>query len=107
MPSPDGRSIAFSHGGYAPDHAIYIANADGTNMRQLTHRDKQGCFDPVFTPDGKRLVFLLESYTGGHPKRGLWEIDVTGGEPREIADYALFEDPFHWTPRLPADAKRP
>lgn len=104
--SPDGRSIAFSRGTYAPDHAITVAHADGGNPRRLTHGPKQGCFDPAFTPDGKRLLFLLETYPGGHPTRGLWEVDVAGGEPREVADSRLFDDPLHWAPKPPAD-KRP
>ncbi len=108
--SPDGSSMAFSRGHYSPDYAIFTAAADGTNPRQLTHMEKRGCFRPTFTPDGRRLLFLVESWPdgpSGEPKRGLWEVDVAGGEPREIADYHLFDAPLLWRPTEPDEIKRP
>ncbi|MEW6620227.1 MAG: hypothetical protein AB1422_12985 [bacterium] len=53
--SPDGKFIAFSHLGY-----IWIMNADGTGLTQLTSSElgnvKAG---PVFSPDGKKLAIVL------------------------------------------------
>jgi Tol biopolymer transport system component len=52
--SPDGRSIAFSMGQYAPDHRIFVAKADGTDLRRLAiseagqpARPGGGCFQPA------------------------------------------------------------
>src|SRR5262249_49365742 len=109
--SPDGRFIAFSMGQYAPECRIFVARADGTGARRLAHHaDIQlappngGCFRPAFTPDGKRILFFLESWPDGgfgHPKESLWEMDVDGSHPREIAGYELFDDPLHGKPGPP------
>jgi Tol biopolymer transport system component len=64
--SPDGTQIAFvvNLGGprvESPDFdrttaEIYVMNADGTNLRQLTH-DKFADYGPAWSPDGKRIAF--------------------------------------------------
>jgi Tol biopolymer transport system component len=108
--SPDGRSIAFSAvtgRGYAPDQRIFVARADGTHWRALAHPGDEevahpggGATHPAFTPDGKRVLFFLESWPEGgfgHPKQSLWEIDEAGN-PQQLADYGLFDDPLHWGP---------
>src|SRR5918992_3680509 len=59
---------------------IYIIDADGSGLRRLT-RDPQGESIPVWSPDGKRLVFqrgdsLYVSNSNGSDERRLW--DATG-----------------------------
>ena len=115
--SADGRSIAFSGGGYAPDHRIFVAKADGAELRKLVHPGEGklafpggGCFRTTFTPDGKRILFFVESWPDGatgHAKESLWEMDIDGGHPREIADYGLFDDPLNWRPEPPIQTRGP
>lgn len=108
--SPDGSSMGFSRGQYSSDFAIYTAAADGTGSRQLVRLDKRGCFRPAFTPDGRRLLFLVESWPNGpsgEPKQGLWEVDVAGGPPREIADDHLFDAPLMWRSTEPTEIRQP
>jgi Tol biopolymer transport system component len=106
--SPDGGSIAFSRGRYAPDHRIFTARADGSGPKKLARQGDErlafpsgGRFRPAFTPDGKRILFFLESWPDGptgFSKQSLWAADAEGGDPREIAGYSLFDDPLDWTP---------
>ena len=65
--SPDGTQIAF-RGDLdlvepSGDEEIYVMNADGTNVRQLT---SNADFDsaPSWSPDGKRIA--LRARAGGH-----------------------------------------
>jgi len=54
--SPDGTRLAFAHAP-APSgpSEIYVANADGTGMTQLT--SCSGCDAPAWSPNGQRIVF--------------------------------------------------
>lgn len=56
--SPDDRQLAFSgtRGGISD---IYIVNADGKNLRQLTN-DKYGDLQPAWSPDGRRIAFASD-----------------------------------------------
>lgn len=62
--SPNGRSILFtSNVNHGPN--IYVANANGSHVRALTH-SKHDCFgsvcfhSPSWAPDGKHIAFVRE-----------------------------------------------
>jgi len=98
--SPDGQHVAFAKGQYSPDVEIFLANADGTNPRQLTD-SPEGCSRPAFTPDGQHVLYFVETWpTGptGVPKYSLWSVSVETRTARRLADYGLFDDPLHWRP---------
>ena len=54
--SPDGKSIAFSSGRSGTPE-IWVAGADGLNVRRLTFFDGLCAGTPRWSPDGKRIVF--------------------------------------------------
>ena len=57
--SPDGTRIAFSHGsssgGYEYRH-IFIVNADGSGLTQLTHGIYDDAAKPAWSPDGRKIA---------------------------------------------------
>ena len=57
--SPDGQRIAFESGGGGKDANIdiYLMNADGSGLQQLT-RDADWNEEPVWSPDGQRIAFI-------------------------------------------------
>jgi Tol biopolymer transport system component len=57
--SPTGKEIVFGSNRAAPKSSIdhlYLANADGTNVRRLTH-DRLDAREPSFSPEGTRIVY--------------------------------------------------
>jgi Tol biopolymer transport system component len=115
--SPDGQAIAFASGFFAPDQRISIARADGTGREELMHpgegkfaRPDGGCSHPTFTPDGKRILFFVESWpsgSSGHPTQSLWEVEIGRGNRREIADSNLFDGPLNRRPAPPIQKEAP
>jgi hypothetical protein len=57
IPSPSGR-IVFSAGPH-PHADIYVINADGSGLTQLT-TDPAADFDPSWSPDGNYLLFQAD-----------------------------------------------
>jgi serine/threonine protein kinase/Tol biopolymer transport system component len=68
--SPDGRHLAFAKG-----LAIFLANADGTDARQLV-TTPDNAFALAFSPDGSRIRFTLG--TVRQIPVSLWEVRTDG-----------------------------
>jgi Tol biopolymer transport system component len=64
---PDGRRIIFSSnvetrgGGGRPSFHLYLVSEDGTGLERLTVEGHFNSF-PMFSPDGKRLVWVSDRY---------------------------------------------
>ncbi len=78
-PSPDGKSLVFYRVGVRED--IFVSNADGTGVRQLTN---DSYFDryPRWSPDGTKISFY--SNRGGRYQ--LWTINPDGRSLRQLTD---------------------
>jgi len=94
---PDGKQIAFIK---LQNAQIHIRNANGKFVRQLTHVNGS-CRKLRLTRDGKRILFLAESWPNGPSgamKYSLWEVETAGGNTHQIADSQLFDNPLTWSP---------
>lgn len=83
--SADGRQIVFcSNRSGEKNLELYIMNADGTNVRQLTNAP--GCYNggPFFSPDGKRVIFRADRKKAHHLQ--LYVIDADGKNERALTD---------------------
>ena len=126
--SRDGKLITFVSG--QDDHRnIYIMNADGTNVRQLTHDYNEKpqkiserfiamIFNemPSFSPDGKKIIFArsavkrtyltstVERPVDVRPSRwDIYEIEIATGKERRLTNYGF---PHISRPFYMADGKR-
>ena len=74
--SPDGELIAFSRcDGIQSD--LFVMDADGTNVRQLTHTSKVSETEPTFSADGSRIFFRYDPESEGYS--AVASIGVGGG----------------------------
>lgn len=57
--SPNGSKIAFDSISSKYTNDIFVMNADGSNLTQLTaHPDYESSYAPDWSPDGSKIVFL-------------------------------------------------
>jgi len=77
-PSPDGSKVVF-YSQVGPEGDVYIANADGTGVRQLTD---DAAIDrvPRWSPDGKWISMFSDR--GGFLQ--VWEVRVDGSDLRQL-----------------------
>jgi len=101
--APGGKRLVFlSDRASAFDYDIWVMEADGTNPRPLKvtgiSKYNQG---PVFTPDGRRVLFLAgtEWNASSRPIFSLWAVGTDGKNARRIADSGVFTNPLGWKPK--------
>jgi Tol biopolymer transport system component len=83
--SPDGKHIVFCSNRSGPKNLeLYIMDADGSNVRQLTRAS--GCYNggPFFSPDGKRVIFRSDRKKKDHLQ--LYVINSDGTGERALSD---------------------
>lgn len=87
--SPDGKQLVFARRflnaqNWTPGRQIWAMNADGTNIRPLTHLAVQNHTGFAWSPDSRYLAYLqfnTASYTGS---RSLWLMDMAEGSRQLI-----------------------
>lgn len=70
--SPDGSRITFTSNRDGPDLDVFIMNADGTNVIQLTSSSADD-YDPFWLPGGGEVAFV--STLSGSPQ--IWKINAS------------------------------
>jgi Tol biopolymer transport system component/predicted Ser/Thr protein kinase len=91
--SPDGKRFAFvsDRGG---SYAVWIADRDGSNLRQITRLDGSDTSSPQWSPDGRHIAF----HAHVPDQSQLYVVDPDAGVPRKITDNPFgFHGPV-WMP---------
>ena len=111
--SPDGRRIVFQRQGEISEE-IWVVDADGGNLTQLTHPDP-GCLpdrgtcdrEPAWSPDGRRIVFSRD--TGNIPtdeeNKGIWVMNADGTHARQLTQLDQPGQGFDRAPQYSPDGR--
>ena len=107
--SPDGKKIAFSGlkeprvAGVPPNSDIFVMNADGSNMANITDHPAWE-ESPTWSPDGKKIAFLgyrdNEGVKVHRPvgRRELYMIDLDSGDVERLTFNTGWEGAASWSP---------
>lgn len=109
--SPDAKRIAFGQGtikgGKIEFSEIFVMNANGTGVRQVTHITTGGkpfatdVLRPAWSPDGRQLVFEVHNLTGADPpnRHALFIVGADGSGLRQVTPWSLNAgDDQDWSP---------
>jgi Tol biopolymer transport system component/DNA-binding winged helix-turn-helix (wHTH) protein len=77
--SPDGDSLAFQTQRSGVQE-IWLANSDGSNLRQLTHQGGPLTGSPSYSHSGDRILF--DSRVDGHSH--IFAVTTSGGTPHQL-----------------------
>jgi TolB protein len=99
--SPDGTQIVFTKA-TTKRYDVFVMDANGSGVTQVTSTAKRWEFDPVFSPDGTDIAFSRT--IGRHPygTEDIWTITLSGGSLTQLTDTPK-KDEFevNWQPILP------
>jgi TolB protein len=100
--SPDSKRIAFGQASdiqneRPKDPEIYVMNANGSGVRRVTDMSAGGepysmdLFWPIWSPDGKQLVFEVNHFAAADPpnRRAFFIIRVDGTGLRQLTPWSL------------------
>lgn len=84
--SPDGKQVAFisdRNGAYN----LWLMNADGSNLRQITKEPNNAVHNPYWSPDGNYIA-VRKAYMGARSIAGgsVWMYHKTGGKGVQLRD---------------------
>jgi TolB protein len=98
--SPDGKTLLFTriHQGKM---ALWLMNADGTDLRRLLPNHDQPHFDGHWSPDGKRIAYVFDRLQGTDGKLQINTCAADGSDDKVLVPHKAFEE----SPRFSPDGK--
>lgn len=98
--SPDGNKVLYTvrEAVMTDDRSeyvnqVFVSNADGSNVIQLTRGDKNSA-NPKWSPDGTWIAYT----SNRDSKNNLYVLPINGGEAERITDVKTGVGNFEWSP---------
>lgn len=125
--SPDGKRVVFVRRGpleligeegniaehkYTGMEGIYAIKVDGTDERRLTNTPlKASEGNPNWSPDGKKIIFVRETYDGSPRQAELFSMNNDGTDLRRLVQVTSpslqqNESPVIFSPRYSPDGRK-
>jgi Tol biopolymer transport system component len=105
--SRDGSTVAYAANDLVGRLVIYVANADGTNVRPLERTARFGAaVGPAFSPDGSQIVFQAKVPPAGTLVGDVVVVDVATGATTRVADLEpAYSDLWYMGPHFGPDGQ--
>jgi Tol biopolymer transport system component len=91
--SPDGKKIAFTTG-WGGNAEVFMMNADGTDLVNLTHGGSPWDHEPIWSPDGNKIAFT--SYRDGNNE--IYVMNADGTDLVDLTNNPADDDGTVWSP---------
>jgi serine/threonine protein kinase/Tol biopolymer transport system component len=88
--SPDGGQFAFVRRADGKEISLMIANADGSNERELASvkNPPESLGSPAWSPDGKKIVYGVLNYDSND--EAVYEVQVADGATKQLSPQRWF-----------------
>ncbi len=100
--SPAGSQVAFARFGADRSMHVWVVNADGTGLRQLSNlpASEGGAQWPAWSPDGRQVAVQAGKYNPQPGIAHIYLIDTSTGAPTRLAphDRAYLDETPAWLP---------
>ena len=94
--SPDGKQIVFTYGNDKNGDELYLAGADGGELRPLTHNGRSN-YLPAWSPDGKTISFISQNGSDRNSAE-IYTVAVDGGRETRLTQNDAWEYGTSWSP---------
>ena len=103
--SPDGTRLVFVDSSCDTCQDLWVIDADGSNLTQLTKTPNEAEFRPGWSPDGRKIVFasipITAEYPDGDAPADIWVMRADGKNRTNITNTPTFNERApDWGPRV-------